>query len=344
MTPVATLWGIHNDRPDLDLVSQGFVSIGWDEIGDLRDYENDADRLKLAIAEKYPAAKPGAIPVWAGVLKRFAFAMAKGDYVIGPNKADSTLNFGQVSGDYFWDGTAAVHHHRRPVTWLKTGVPRGQFSQAARYEIGSAVTLFKVKTYAAEFMAFLNNGDVPAPIPSASDEGATARAEDEPDAERISTYTRDFVIDALLKNMGPHRFEEFTAALLRAMGYQARTTPPSGDGGVDVVAHRDALGLERPVIKVQCKQTLATIGGPEIQRLVGALARGGDEVALFVTLGAYSSDAIRIERSTQDLRLINGPALVDLVLAHYEALDPEWRQLLPLRRVYVVDREPEVSS
>ena len=341
---MATLWGIHNNQPELDLVGQGFISIGWDPIGDLRELKDDPVGLKAQIAAAYPAAKPGAIPVWAGVLNRFAFGMAQGDFVISPNKADSTLNFGRVSGDYYWTADAETHRHRRPVEWLRLGIPRARFSQSARYEIGSAVTLFTVKHHAAEFMAFINSGDAPPVPPPSSDESAAISAEEEPNAERISTFTHDFVIDTLYKNLGPHRFEEFAAGLLRAMGYRATATPPSGDGGVDVIAHRDSLGLEPPIIKVQCKKTLNTIGGPDVQKLAGALAHGGAEVALFVTLGAYSSDAIRIERTRQDLRLINGTQLVNLVLEYYEVLDPEWKQLLPLRRVYVVDREPEGSA
>jgi restriction system protein len=63
----------------------------------------------------------------------------------------------------------------------------------------------------------------------------------------------------------------------------------------------------------------------------------GDERGLFVTLGPYSKDAQHIERTRQDLRLVNGTELVDLVFAHYERLSPEYKRLLPMRSVYVVD-------
>ena len=338
---MATLWGLHNDEPSLDLVAGSFVSIGWDEIGDLRAYDNKLDELKASLSDSYSAAKPGAIPVWAGILTRFAFRMKVGDLVVSPNKADSTLNFGRISGEYYWDGTVPMHRHRRAVTWLYTGIPRAQFSQTARYEISSAITLFQVKRHTAEFLSFINSGEAPVVVNVPSDENATTRAEEEPNAERISSYTRDVIIDTLYRDIGPHRFEEFVAGLLRAMGYRATVTPPSGDGGVDVIAYKDPLGLEPPIVKVQCKKTLSTIGGPDVQKLSGALAHGGAEVALFVTLGAYSSDAIRIERTRQDLRLINGVQLVELILEHYEALDPEWKQLLPLSRVYVVSRTPD---
>ncbi len=337
MFVVATIWGIHNDQPALDLLTGGFVSVGWDEIGDLRQYKGASKELKEQVSATYSAAKPGAIPVWAGILTRFAFGIAAGDYVISPNKADSTLNFGKITGDYYFDGGAEVHKHRRPVSWLQTGVPRVQFSQSARYEIGSALTLFKVSNHADEFLAFLRDGNTtPTPPPEG---GEIIEAGDEPNARRIAEYTRDFVIETLHKGLGPNRFEEFIAALLRAMGYRAAATQYVGDGGVDVIAHRDPLGLEPPIIKVQCKRTINTIGGPDVQKLVGTLAPGGGEVGMFVTLGGFSGDAIRIERIRQELRLVNGAQLVDLILEHYELLDQEWKQLLPMRRVYVVDRE-----
>lgn len=339
---MTVLWGIHNDQPNLDPVEMGAVSVGWDELGDLQQFAYDRSALKVQVAAVYPDAKAGAIPVWAGVLNRFAFGMNVGDYVISPNKRDSTLSFGRISGDYHWDSSAPLHKHRRPVEWMKVAVPRAQFSQSARYEIGSAVTLFTVKNHAHEFLEFLHGGVVGVPPEVLVDpEVATENAEDEPSAERIETYSRDFIIDALHKKLDPYRFEQFTAALLRAMGYRADVTQASGDGGVDVMAYRDPLGLEPPIIKVQCKRTLNTIGGPDVQKLVGTLAHGGSEVGLFITLGSYSGDAIHIERTRQDLRLIRGTQLVDLVFAHYEALDPEWKRLLPMRRVYVVDREPE---
>ena len=105
-------------------------------------------------------------------------------------------------------------------------------------------------------------------------------------------------------------------------------------------AFRDPLGLEPPIIKVQRKRTLLPIGGPSVQNLMGTLAPGGTEVGLFVTLGTYTSDAMHLARTRHDLRLINGRQLVDLVFAHYDDLDLEWRRLLPLRRIYVLDREP----
>lgn len=337
------LWGIHNDHPELGLVEHGFVSVGWDDLGDLTHLEPNRDAFKAMLREARPDMKEGAIPVAAGVLYRFVHEMKPGDLVLYPYKPDSTLAFGRITGDYRWDAGSERHRHRRDVEWLDSGVPRQKFSQAALYEIGSAVTLFTVKRHAAEFLAYLGlETSVDVAVPEApTDE--TEVAEDDPNATRIEEWTRDYIIQTIMHELSGHEFEHFIAELLQAMGYKTRVTTASGDGGIDVVAHKDPLGLEPPIIKVQCKRTLATQGGPNVQQLTGALAPGGNELGLFVTLGAFSADARHIERTRQDLRLLSGPDLVELIFTHYERMAPAWQRLLPMRRVYVIEHDPEMG-
>ena len=145
-------WGIHLDVFGLDCVEDNFVSIGWDDIGDLRDFGSDKEALKQRLAENRPNAKPGAFPVWAGVLLRFANEIKQGDLIVYPRKQDHTVNLGVVDGDYYWLAEAPTHRHRRPVRWIQKELPRSVFSQGALYEIGSAVTLFRVKNHVAEFV------------------------------------------------------------------------------------------------------------------------------------------------------------------------------------------------
>ncbi|MCG2952841.1 restriction endonuclease, partial [Escherichia coli] len=81
--------------------------------------------------------------------------------------------------------------------------------------------------------------------------------------ETTKTSTEDFIIRKLHQNLNGYQFEEFVAHLLECMGYVARITQKSGDGGVDIIAHKDILGFEPPIIKVQCKKTLTSNGLPE---------------------------------------------------------------------------------
>jgi restriction system protein len=99
------------------------------------------------------------------------------------------------------------------------------------------------------------------------------------------------------------------------------------------VAHRDELGLEPPIIKVQVKSTEGTVGDPAVSALYGKVS--GSEFGLVITLGQFSSHAINFAKSKGNLRLVDGEELVDLVFEHYDKLDARYKGLLPLRRVYV---------
>ena len=340
----ATMWGIHNDTLGAELLEKGFISIGWDEIPDLRTVGEGRERLKELVRRTYPNAKAGAIPVWTGVMHRFAFEMKVGDSVIAPYKPDGTLNFGVIDGPYYHTEDAPLHKHRRQVRWVRTGVARGLFPQAALYEIGSAVTLFQVRKHADIFRQFLQTPSEETFEQSTRDykrptEETARLVEEEVNADRIEQHTRDFIVRVLRNELSDEEFEHFVADLLRAMGYQARVTPFSADGGVDVIAHKDPLGLEPPLIKVQCKHTTSTRGRPDVQQLIGTLSAG--EVGLFVTLGTFSKDAVDLERERQSLRLFGGTDVTRLTLEHYHHLPHRWRERLPLRSLLVVDRAPE---
>lgn len=336
------LWGIHNDSYGQELIDDGYVSIGWPGVGDLRAIGNDQARMRDAVAAEYPGKKPGAIAGWAGTLRRFAFEMEIGDYVVFPNKQDRTLNFGRITSPYRYEASHARQPHRRSVEWCATGVARSTFSQPALYEVGSAIIMFAVRNHAEEFFAFIDAPDkaqISRELPSVdaipTEEESVEAAAEMPSAERIDQHTRDFIADVILQELTHEEFEYFTVDLLRCMGYQARVTPYQSDGGIDVIAHKDLLGVEPPIIKIQCKHTVRTHGRPEVQQLIGTLDK--DEAGLFFTLGSFSSEALTLERERQNLRLFSGADITDLAIEHYDDLPSKWRQRLPLRRVLAVD-------
>lgn len=334
------VWGLHNDTLTTELTEENFVSLGWNIIGDLTQIPGGRDELKAELARITPEERHKAIPTWAGMLLRFRDEMTIGDIVVAPYKPDSTINIGIISSDYYFDSTASTHRHRRTVQWKKIGLSRTVFTQPALYEIGSALTLFKVSKHTHEFLAALKTRTEDIEKVTAVVEQAAARnttedeASDEPRASRIERHTRDFVLEVLQERITHRQFEEFSADLLRALGYQARVTAYSQDGGVDVIAHKDSLGVEPPLIKVQCKHKTSTIGAPEVQQLIGV--QGAGELVVFMTLGTYSRDALALERQRPGLRLITGEDIVSLVLEHYAAMPERWRTLMPLTPLLVV--------
>jgi restriction system protein len=151
----------------------------------------------------------------------------------------------------------------------------------------------------------------------------------------VEENTRDYIIKALAQHTKGHPFQDFVADLLRTIGYRTRVSPPGTDGGIDIVAHRDELGFEPPIVKVQVKSTEGKVGDPEVSHLSGKLGAG--EYGLVVTLGYFTPPAIQFARSKSNLRLIDADDLVAMVLEHYEALDPRYKALIPMKRVYVPD-------
>ena len=325
MTAERTIWGIHMEWDDGTRPPETKdIAIGWPALGDLRALPSSRDAFKAALAGAYPNDKPGAVPVKAGILYRFAKEINVGDVIVYPSRPDRLVNIGLISGDYsFLPSKDPEYPNRRPVEW-KVHAPRANFSQPALYEIGSAITLFQISTNADEFLAALDGKPI-----KVADVDAESAAEIAVQAEE---GVEDFVIKRLKNDLSAEQFEHFIAELLRCMGYYSRVTRHTGDGGVDIIAHKDELGFEPPIIKVQCKQVLSTIGGPVVQQLLGAIQP--NEHALFVTLGEYTTDAVRIERGKSNLRLISGSDLVQLIFNNYEKFEPRFKTLLPLKRSY----------
>ncbi len=331
MAKDTTLWGIHGGKSgdaDILFLKKDVIALGWPKVPDLGKLKADREPFKSAVIIAYPDKKPGAIPVDAGQLFRFVHEMKVGDLVIYPSKRDRQVHIGQVEGAYVYSPKLEPGYpHQRAVKWLKS-FPRTNFSQGALYEIGAAMSLFVVKNFADEFRAAIEGK--PAGLSVAQDESVAAVAED------IEETTRDFVLKRLAQEMKGHPFAELVAHLLNTMGYRTRISPEGPDGGIDIVAHKDELGFEPPIVKVQVKSGEGSIGDPIVSALYGKVAAG--EFGLLVTLGTFTSQARSFAKSKSNLRLIDGSELVALIFQHYEQFDSRYKGLLPLRRVYV----PEV--
>jgi len=324
-----TLWGIHagatGDAHTL-FQARNCVALGWEAFRDLTALSPNREAFKAEYARLYPDAKPMNVAVSAGQLFRFVHEMQPGDLVIYPSKTDRHVHLGRVTGPYTYDPAGApTYPHQRAVEWLKR-LPRTRFSQGALYEIGSAMSLFQVKNYADEWLAALH-GHKPVAPPPDEDETVAAVTED------IIQNTRDFILKTLSREMKGHPLAEFVGHLLNTMGYHCRVSRPGADGGIDIIATRDELGFEPPIVKVQVKSQDSTTGRPEVQALYGNVET--NEHGLFVALGGFTNQAAEFARSKSNLRLIDGDALVDLILAHYEAFDSRYKGALPLKRVYV---------
>jgi restriction system protein len=322
------IWGIHGGATgDADplFLQHNVVAIGWSEMGDPKKLKADREAFKAAVVAAYPGIKPGAIPNYAGQVFRFVHEMKIGDLVVYPSKRDRHVHIARVQGEYRYDPTISREYpNQRSVKWL-CDVPRTNFSQGALYEIGSAMSFFQVRNYADEFRAAPEGKASPPPV--TQDQSVAAVAAD------IEENTRDFVLKRLAQEFKGHPMADFVAHLLGTMGYRTRVSPEGPDGGIDIIAHKDELGFEPPIIKVQVKSTEGSIGDPVVSALYGKVA--ANEFGLLITLGSFTHQAITFGKSKSNLRLVDGNELVNLVLEHYEQFDSRYKGLLPLRKAYV---------
>jgi restriction system protein len=323
------IWGIHGgksgDADSLFLI-KNYIGVGWLKMGDLTSLQPSRESFKARVAEVYPEKKPGAIPNNAGQLFRFVHEIKVGDLVVYPSKRDRQIHLGRVEGEYKYNPSIEPGYpNLRSVKWLRA-LPRTRFSQGALYEIGSAMSLFLVKNYAEEYRAAVD-GKAALFTPVEQDDSVAAVAED------IEETTRDFVLKRLAQELKGHPFADFVAHLLNTMDYRTRLSAEGPDGGIDIIAHRDELGFEPPIIKVQVKSSEGSIGDPAVSALYGKVSNG--EYGLLVTLGSFTTQARNFAKAKSNLRLVDGDELVQLIFQHYDEFDSRYKGFLPLRRVYV---------
>jgi restriction system protein len=325
-----TVWGIHAGRTGdayTLFIKKNVIAIGWDKIGDPSSIKPERESFKAKVAEAYPEMKPGALPLAAGQIFRFIHEPKVGDVVVYPSKHDRQIHLGVIEGGHkFNPSLSEGYPNTRPVKWMKT-LPRTYFTQGALYEIGSAMSFFQVKTYADEYLSALEGKLKPDEIKE-DDETVAYVVED------IEQNTRDFIVKRLAQQLKGHPFAHFVAHLLEKMGYRTRISPEGPDGGIDIIAHKDELGFEPPIIKIQVKSIEnGNISDPSVSALYGKIGAG--EFGLFITLGAFTKQAINFAASKSNLRLIDGDELVNLILQHYEEFDSKYKGLLPLKHVYI---------
>lgn len=142
---------------------------------------------------------------------------------------------------------------------------------------------------------------------------------------------RDFVI-----SRNPYEFQDLVAILLKSMGYHISHISPKGkDGGIDIIAYTDPLGVKPPRIIVQVKhKPESKISSDDIQRLAGTMKRSSD-VGIFVSSGEFSSYSINEARTTdKHIELIDFERFLKLWEQYYAKMTDDEKNKLPLHPIY----------
>lgn len=121
-----------------------------------------------------------------------------------------------------------------------------------------------------------------------------------------------------LKKLSPASFERFVVELLKSMDYGiGEVTGRTGDGGIDGVIYEDRLRLDR--IYLQAKRWAdQSVGAPDVNGFIGALARQGATRGVFVTTSRYTQDAQKAVADVRNMniKLIDGMELAKLAIEY----------------------------
>ena len=304
---------------------EGIIGIGWD-FGGADISAMTRAQLSEAYAKAHPLRDAFAARHPARQAHHFAHDLTVGSTVVTYDPGSRHYYIGQVSGPCESAPDDEGTTYTRRVQW-SAEAPRDLLTKASRNSLGSLTTLF---TISGEVMA-----DLARASGARDPEPADGEVDDTTDEEARSASYEDGIerIKDRVLALGWEQVEQLTAGLLRAMGYFARVTAKGPDGGRDVEASPDALGLESPHIVAEVKHRKDPIGAPAIRSFIGGL-RSGDR-GLYVSTGGFSKDAVReAERANYPIRLIDLDDFVRLYIEVYDRADEEARAILPLIRIW----------
>lgn len=142
-----------------------------------------------------------------------------------------------------------------------------------------------------------------------------------------------------LAGVNPYALQDLVGKLLEAMGYHVVWIAPKGrDGGLDLLAQGDPLGVKGPRIKGQVKRREQKTTEDELRSFLSLIEQ--DDVGVYISLAGFTRDAEEsARRASRRITLIDGDAFLTLWVEHYERVDEEGRQLLPIKPVYFLDLE-----
>ena len=105
-----------------EFYNEGIMAIGWDKLGDLKNY-TDRKSILDALIDNYGGGEDQRNNVSA--IDDFSNGENKiniGDIVIAKKGTKTLLGYGKVISDYYFDEERATYKHCREVKWLKKGV------------------------------------------------------------------------------------------------------------------------------------------------------------------------------------------------------------------------------
>lgn len=152
--------------------------------------------------------------------------------------------------------------------------------------------------------------------------------------KKLNASLADDLLEEVMK-ISPFDFEKLVVDLLFKMGYgkpkdnNDAVTSKTGDEGI---VSADKFGFDAIYIQAKQWKTDSTVGRPEIQKFLGALAGQGATKGIFITTAQYSKEAKAFadKQLHSKIILVDGQDLAELMI--------EYNLGVSTNRVYEVKR------
>ena len=308
-----------------DWLNRGLVGIGWD-FGATDIASMSREQIRSGYAIKHPNDSKNKLAAAVGQIYRFAHDMEQGSTVVMYDPETRLYHIGIIAGPCKPATDIEEATFTRAVKWKQTA-QRDALTTSSKNSLGVIQTIFSISD---EVVADLKSASK-SETSSQPDETEDDAADDD---ARAATYDNGIeLIKDRVNQVGWEDMERLVAGLLKAMGYCARVTPKGPDGGRDVVASPDALGLESPRIVAEVKHRKGAMGAPAVRSFIGGL-RAGDR-GLYVSTGGFTKEArYEADRATIPIRLLDLDSFVRHYVEVYDKADEETRSILPLTRIW----------
>ena len=315
-------------------LNEGVATIGWGDIGPIK-LTDSTDDIRKRCAEVYPGDSNG----WHQI-KRFHREIEVGDAVVTYDRGGRSYHIGIVQSPAEHGPLAhgeIYPGYVRKVEWAYR-VSRDDLSDDARSRLGGMLTVFQIPPSTVQELRHLISGEPAIGTPAVDPPMPVVESDGEQPFDfrgllQEYIFKSDEFVEDQIARLNWQELQDLVAGILRAMGYRTRVSSPGADRGVDISASPDGLGLTEPRIFVEVKHRNGAIGSQAIRTFTGG-RQDGDR-CLYVSTGGFTRDArYEADRSRVPLTLLTMPDLRELLVNHYEGLDPETRALVPLKRVY----------
>ena len=290
----------------------------------------DREQIRAAYGQAHPSDSKGKVAAGVGQVYRFAHDMTTDSTVVMYDPESRLYHLGVITGPCVavcdMDGVT----YTRDVKWGETA-PRDVLSPSSKNSLGGIQTIFAVSD---EVMADLMNAAKDKSVVPSNDSAIDDNNATNDEETLAATYDNGIeLIKDRVNQLDWEDMERLVAGLLKAMGYCTRVMPKGPDGGRDVVASPDALGLESPRIVAEVKHRKGAMGAPAVRAFIGGL-RAGDR-GLYVSTGCFTKEArYEADRANIPVRLLDMDAFVRHYVEIYDKTDDDTRSILPLTRIW----------